>query len=169
MHKFTKSPAAAKGWGWGVICLGCRWLCCWSNMISAPVQKNTACQRAKVVPAWWIGQKSGRHRGSTFCPLKVLGKWTFPNLLSVPRLCSKMALLSWKLTQVISEQTSKSFLKLLKEFFWLSLPTQKQLKRFYSGIFFFIIEKKISSGAESEHERFWLEKRNLSSKWISSV
>lgn len=132
-------------------------------MISAPVQKNTACQRAEVVPAWQKGQKSGWHHGGTFCPLKVLGKMNPSKPTSIPRLCSKMALLSWKLTQAISEQTSKSFLKLLKEFFWHSLPTQKQLKRFYSGFFFFI-EKKISSGAKSEHERFQLEKRNLSSK-----
>lgn len=55
----------------------------WSTVISAPVQKTAACQRAEMVPAWRIGQKSGRQHGGTFCPLKVLGKVT----LSRPTQC----------------------------------------------------------------------------------
>lgn len=35
------------------------------------------------------------------------------------------------------------FFRLLKEFFWLSLLTQKQLKRFYSGFFFFFLRSAL--------------------------
>lgn len=69
-----------------------------------------------------------------------------------------------KLTQVISEQTSKSFLKLLKEFFWHSLPTQKQLKRFYSGIFFLLLKKKSALGQNLNMKGFSWKKEILSSK-----